>query len=284
MTTAEAFTAPVAFHGEGAFWDEAVGALRMVDMLEGDVLTVTAEGSVSRTRVGTVAAVVRARAGGGYLVATEHGFAVTDVDLRVETQVSALDDAALRFNEGGCDPQGRFYCGTMAYDLTPSAGTLYRLDPDLSVHVVLDEVTIPNGLQWSADGSTVTHADTAAGRIWQYDFDPARGAFSGKREFIAFDESMGAPDGTARDEDGGLWVAMWGGGAVRRFDAQGRLVEVIDLPVSNPTSCAFGGPDRDILYITTSQQEVDVAREPLAGAVFVASAGTRGAAPHPFAG
>ena len=284
MAKAEQVTARCAYHGEGPFWDDRSSRLRFVDMLAGDVVTLLPTGTVTRRHVDDVAAVIRAREDGGYLVATEHGFALLDEHWQREATVPALDAPHIRLNEGGCDPQGRFYCGSMAYDTSPGAGALYRLDPDRSVHVVLDAVTIPNGLQWSADGTTAFHADTGTGRIDAYDFDSDAGLLLNPRPSVTVDEADGAPDGVAVDEEGGLWVALWGGGAVRRYDSSGSLSEVVELPVTNVTSCVFAGEGSDLLYITTSLQGVDAEAEPAAGALFAATVGARGARQHRFAG
>jgi sugar lactone lactonase YvrE len=192
-------------------------------------------------------------------------------------------DPLIRMNDGGCDPQGRFYCGTMAYAETPGAGTLFRLDPDGSVHVALRGVTISNGLQWNAAGDTVFYSDTPTGRIDAFDFDPISGAFTGQRPFVEI-AGGGLPDGMAIDADDGLWVALWGGSAVHRYDAGGRLDLVVDLPVSQVTACTFGGPDLTTLFITTSRQGVPDGEQPDAGAVFRYEADVRGAPVHPFAG
>lgn len=284
MPHAEQVTDRCSHHGEGPFWDDRASRLRFVDMLAGDVVTLLPTGTVTRRHIDDVAAVIRAREHGGYVVAVEHGFALLDADWnRVET-VRAFDSPTVRMNEGGCDPQGRFYCGSMAYDVTPGAGSLYRLEPDLGVHIVLDSVTIPNGLQWSADGTRAFHADTGTGRIDVYDFDPAGGRLFDPRPFVTVDEADGAPDGTAIDDEGGLWVALWGGGAVRRYDADGALSQVVDLPVTNVTACAFAGAGSSELFITTSMQGVDAEAEPAAGAIFRVEVGARGVEQVKFAG
>jgi sugar lactone lactonase YvrE len=192
-------------------------------------------------------------------------------------------DPLIRMNDGACDPQGRFYCGTMAYAETPGAGSLYRLDPDGSVQVTLRHVTISNGLQWNQVGDTVFYADTPTGRVDSFDFEPASGAFTNRRTFAEI-SGGGYPDGMAIDEEDGIWVALWGGSAVHRYDKAGRLDLVVDLPVSNVTACAFGGPDLRTLFITTSRQGLDPADQPDAGAVFRYEAGVRGAQQHAFAG
>ncbi|HZA32280.1 MAG TPA: SMP-30/gluconolactonase/LRE family protein, partial [Propionibacteriaceae bacterium] len=272
------------FHGEGPFWDALNNRLLLVDMLAGSVLAVDPDAGVERRTLANVAAAVRARRSGGYVIATENRFLLLGQDFSEETVLPPVFvDPLIRMNDGGCDPQGRFYCGTMAYAETPRAGTLYRLDPDGSVHVTLRDVTISNGLQWNRVGDTVFYADTPTDRVDSFDFDPASGAFTGRRTFTDI-SGGGHPDGMAIDEEDGLWVALWGGSAVHRYDTAGRLDLVLDLPVSNVTACAFGGPDLRTLFITTSRQGLDPADQPDAGAVFRYEAGVRGAPQHAFAG
>ncbi|WP_228484717.1 SMP-30/gluconolactonase/LRE family protein [Microbacterium cremeum] len=270
------------FHGEGAFWDAATGRIRFVDMLRGDVMTWDGT-ALRRDHLSDVAAVIRARADGGYVVATERGFALTDDALTIDREIPVFADPGLRMNEGACDAAGRFYCGSMAYDANPDAGRVYRLDPDLSVHVALDGVTIPNGLVWTAAGDVALHADTREGVIWAYDFDSETGAFGDRRPHVRFNGTAGVPDGMAIDEDDGVWVAMWGGGAVRRYTAAGVLDLTIPLPTVNVTSCAFGGPDRRTLYITTSRQGL-ADPEPEAGGLFAVETEVTGAPVHAFGG
>jgi sugar lactone lactonase YvrE len=285
MVTAVQVTESCTHHGEGPFWDSRSGKLLFVDMLAGVVVEWDMSGPVKRHVVGDVAAVVRARARGGYVLAVERGFALADDDLGVvETLPTVFADETVRMNDGGCDPQGRFYCGSMAYAETPGAGTLYRLDPDLAVEQVLTGVTISNGLQWSRDGSSAFYSDTATGRVDVFDFDGSTGTFSDRRPFAAIDPANGAPDGLAIDEEDGVWVALWGGSAVRRFDSRGRLSEVVELPVPKVTACTFGGPDGRTLYITTSRLGMAEEEFPAAGALFSVTAGVRGAAPHAFSG
>ncbi|WP_402371530.1 SMP-30/gluconolactonase/LRE family protein [Isoptericola rhizosphaerae] len=281
---AEPIGAPCTFHGEGPFWDDVRRSLLVVDMLAGDVVRLDGTGAPVRSHVGDVAAVVRARAEGGYVLALERGFALADEDLSVTDQITVLGDASARMNDGGCDPQGRFYCGTMAYDVAPGAGSLYRLDTDRTVTTVLDGVTISNGLQWSVDGSLAYYNDTPTGRVDVFDVDPGTGAFSGRRPFAVVPDDAGKPDGMAVDAEGGIWIALWEGGRVHRYDADGALTEVVELPVSRTTACTFGGPDGRTLFVTSSRIGVTEAAEPLAGAVFAIDAGVAGAVQHAYAG
>jgi sugar lactone lactonase YvrE len=277
---------PDVFHGEGSYWDAAADVLRSVDMLAGDVITTPSTGgTATRSHVSDVVAVIRRRRSGGFVVAVERGFALVDDELRVQRSISAFDDASVRMNEGACDAHGRFLCGSMAYDARDGGGTLYRLDPDLTVHVVLDAVTVPNGLVWVDEGRTALHADTGNREIRAYEYDLDSGTFGASRAFVSLpDDEPGAPDGMTLDDEGGLWVAMWGGGKVHRYDATGRLDHVVPLPVTNPTSCAFGGPDGTLLHVTTSRQDIEPGTQPHAGGTLVVPTSVRGARLYDFAG
>ena len=271
------------FHGEGAFWDADAHTLRYVDMLAGDVITVAGSGQ-HRTHLGPVAAMIRSRKRGGYVVASERGFQLLDEALRIEQEIVVFDDPDVRMNEGACDAAGRLFCGSMAYDARPGGGRLYRLDPDLTVHVVRERVTIPNGLVWTSDGSRALHADTGDRAVYAYAFDAARGTLGDREVFVDFAGATGAPDGMAADREGGVWIALWGGGAVHRYDAEGALTQVIDLPVTNVTSCAFGGPAGTTLFVTTSRDGIAPDSEPFAGRVCRFEVGVPGADVHRFGG
>jgi sugar lactone lactonase YvrE len=284
VTTAKQVTESCTEHGEGPFWDSARGRLLVVDMLRGAVVAVGASGGTDRHELGGVAAAVRARRAGGYIVATERGFQLYTANFAPDgPEVPAFTDPLIRMNDGGCDPLGRFYCGTMAYAATPGAGTLYRLDADLSVHPVLTGVTISNGIQWAADRKHVYYNDTPTGRVDRYEFDVENGTFGERQTFATIEPGHGQPDGMALDDEGGVWVALWRGGAVHRYGEDGSLTERIELPVHQVTACTFGGPAGTTLYITTSRIGLGDTAEPAAGAVFAAESGVRGATQHAFA-
>ncbi|MGW3346043.1 SMP-30/gluconolactonase/LRE family protein [Nonomuraea rubra] len=276
--TAHPVTDPVAEHGEGPVWSARWGGLRWVDMLAGDVLALAADGTVRRRHVGAVAAVVRPRLSGGYLVAAERELLLADsddLDAPLRSLGEAWNDAAIRMNEGGCDPDGRFYIGSMAYDASPGRGSFYVAGPDGALRVVLPGVTISNGFAFSPDGRLAYYADTGTGRVDVLDYDPEDG-LSGRRPFAVVDPEHGAPDGLTVDAEGGVWVAMWQGGAVHRYDQGGRLDAVVRLPVGKVTAVTFGGEELDRLFITTSALDVDRAEQPEAGAIFCAEPGVRG--------
>jgi len=187
----------------------------------------------------------------------------------------------VRMNDGATDPHGRFYCGSMAYDLTAGAGALYRLDPGGAVSVVLPSVTCSNGLAWSPDGATAYYIDSMTYRIDVFSYEGGAGLVA-RRPFVALAVDEGLPDGLAVDREGGVWVAFFGGSAVRRYAGAGRLDEVLELPVSQVTACTFGGPALEELYITTSRLDVPEGDQPEAGSVFRARPGVTGLPPVPF--
>ena len=183
-------------------------------------------------------------------------------------------------NEGAADPDGRFYCGSMAYDTRAGAAALYRLDPDGSVAVVLEGVTISNGLDWSPNGSQAYYNDTPTRRTDVFDYDIDAG-LTGRRIFARVD---GHPDGLVVDSEGGVWVALYGGGAVQRFAPDGSLDAVVELPVTKVTGCTFGGPRLDELFITTSREGLAPGDEPRAGSLFRVAPGVRGVPVGEFGG
>jgi sugar lactone lactonase YvrE len=285
--TAERVTVPEAYHGEGPYWDASGGRLLFMDVFAAHIVSIDAACAVSRYDVPSpVATVVRRRASGGFVIATGQGLIGADDTLSAFERIADVtEDSSVRTNDGGCDPLGGFVIGTMAYDERQGGGVVYRVTPDHQVVELLSPVSISNGVQWSADGHSVYYIDTPTRRVDVFDTDPETGAWSHRRVHIHVGDSPGYPDGMAIDEDDGLWIALWGGGAVNHYDSTGRLVETIVVPGATQTSsCAFGGDKRDTLYITTSRQGLPVGREPSAGAVFAVQTGSRGALALEFAG
>ncbi|OPX11455.1 gluconolaconase [Mycobacterium sp. AT1] len=283
---AERFTRSFANHGEGPFWDSRGGRLLCMDVLAASVVAIDTEGGVRRYPVPSKAAtVIRHRSGPGFVLATEHGLVLADSELATfEPLARVVLDPTVRTNDGGCDPLGSFVIGTMNYDGDSDKGAVYRVTPDGEVAQILSPVTISNGLQWSADGTRVFYIDTPTRRVDAFDVDD-NGAWSNRRPHIEITDTPGLPDGMAIDEEGGLWVALWGAGAVNHYDTSGRLVDTISVPgVTQTSSCTFGGADRTVLFVTTSRQGLPDDREPDAGAVFAVEVGVRGAHPLEFAG
>jgi sugar lactone lactonase YvrE len=279
---AEQVTDPVTYHGEGPVWSPRWGGLRGVDMLAGDVLTLADDGAVGRRHVGDVAAALRPRRDGGAVIGVERGFALEAADGALITLPPVWSEPGVRMNEGGCDPDGRFWCGSMAYDQRPGAGSLYRLDPDGTVAVAFGGVTISNGLDWSPDGSLAYYNDTPTHQIAVFDYS-AEAGLVGRRTFVqlADDEN---PDGLTVDAEGGVWIALYDGSAVRRYTADGRLDGVVDVGAAKVTACTFGGPRLDRLYITTSRENLPPDADPLAGALFAVDPGVPGQPVREFAG
>jgi sugar lactone lactonase YvrE len=278
----EQLTGPIAYHGEGAVWSPKWGGLRWVDMLAGDVLFLAEDGSVKRRHVDTVAAAIRPRRSGGAVIGGERQFLLEEPDGIIRQLDQLWSDTGVRMNEGGCDPNGRFYCGSMAYDQSPNAAKLFRLDPDLTVHTVLTGVTVSNGLDWSADGSLAYHNDTATFSISVFDYSPDAG-LTNRRTFVQIAD-QGRPDGLTVDSEGAVWTAISNRGVVHRYTPTGVLDEVVDVPAQKVTSCTFGGDQLDELFITTSQENIDTDSDPLAGSLFHAHVGVPGLPVREFAG
>lgn len=273
MPAAERATDVVTYHGEGAVWFD--DGLRLVDMLAGAVLALDeATGTVTRTDVGSpVAACVRPRTSGGFVVATERELVLFGTAGR-EWASPALWDGHVRFNEGSCDPLGRFLCGSMSYGGDEGAGVMWRLEPDRTVTRLFGGLTISNGLGYSADGQLAFYVDTPTRRVDV--FDVVAGELRDRRPFAVVPEGPGAPDGLTVDADGGVWVALFGGSAVHHYGPDGRLADVVEVDATQVTSCTLGGSDLSTLYITTSRENVGDDEQPAAGSVFRAEVGGRG--------
>lgn len=182
-----------------------------------------------------------------------------------------------RFNDGKCDLAGRLWAGTTAYDERPGGGSLYALEPDGVVRRVIEGVTISNGIAWSLDQTKMYYIDTPTRKVMEYDFDSVCGTIDNPRTAFEVPRACGFPDGMAIDADGMLWIAMWGGSSVIRWNpgTEEQLARV-DLPVSQVTSCCFGGPDLETLYITSAARGISAEDEPLAGSLFAVEPPERG--------
>lgn len=281
---AERITDTVANHGEGPVWSPDWGGLKWLDMLAGDVLSLHADASVSRwTSTSPVVATVRPRKDGGMVLGVEQGFALSDTEGEVTLLSPLWPQGKVRMNEGACDPDGNFWCGSMAYDRAAGAASLWRLAPDGSTEQMITNLTISNGLCWSADGTSAWYNDTETYTISQFDWTSHDG-LTNRRVFVDLREDGVRPDGLTVDADGGVWIGLSNGAAVRRYDATGKLSAVIELPVTKATACTFGGENLDQLFITTSREGMTDDEEPAAGSLFLAEPGIRGLPTRPFAG
>jgi sugar lactone lactonase YvrE len=284
---AEQITSSITHHGEGPFWDSHTQRLILLDVLVGAVVAINDAGMVQRYDIPSpVATVVRRRAKGGFVIAAEREVLVCNEDFTsFETIASLSANPSIRSNDGGCDKAGAFIIGTMSCDACEGKGSVHRISADGQIQEILPKVTISNGVQWSSDGEKVFYIDTPTRQVDVFKVDTETGDWFDQQCHIAIEEHFGLPDGMAIDVEGGLWVALWGGGAVNRYDPSGRLVESILVPgVSQVSSCAFGGSDNRVLYITTSRQGIPEDQEPAAGAVFAVEVATAGAELFKFSG
>jgi sugar lactone lactonase YvrE len=262
--------------GEGLRWDARRGELLGVDILAGRVyrVRVTETGSLSLVRdyrvPGTVGAIAPVQGDDGWVLVAGRDFVHLSLDgsLRLLAQVAPT---GTRMNDGACDPQGRFWAGTLADDFRAGGGALYRLDGNGRVEVILRDLTISNGLGWSPDGATMYLADSGPRLVHAFDFDSERGTISDGRVLVTVDEAVGAPDGLTIDADGDLWVAIYGGGRVERYSPEGVLRDTLLLPALQSTSCAFAGTSLNCLYVTTATEgwsDEERRAEPAAGLVY----------------
>ena len=274
--------------GEGPVWVEREAALYWVDIKGRKIFRRGSQGEVrswdSPLRVCSLAP----RTGGGFIAGTDQGFALIDLDAGRFHFLSNPEEqrTANRFNDGKVDRQGRFWAGTMDDKEQEAAGTLYRLDPDLSWTAVDAGYRVTNGPAFSPDGRTLYENDSALQVTYAFDLDQAGNA-ANRRDLIRYGEGDGYPDGMTVDADGCLWIAFWDGWCVRRFSPAGELLEALEVPAQRPTSCAFGGKGLRTLFITSARiglEGTDLARQPFAGGLFAADVGVTGIAELPFAG
>lgn len=269
-------TTDQALLGEGARWDARRGELLVVDILAGHVNRghVGEDGGLSLVRAyelpGTVGAVAPIEDDDGWLLAANRGFAHLSENGALR-RFAEIAPAGTRMNDAACDPQGRFWAGTMANDHRPGAGALYRLERDGRIDLMLDSLTISNGLGWSLDGATMYLADSGPRVVHAFSFDGDRGTISNGRVLIEVPEDVGTPDGLTVDAAGDLWVAIFGGGRVRHYSKEGELLDEWPVPAEETTSCAFAGPGLNHLFVTTATEdwsEAERRAEPSAGLVY----------------
>jgi sugar lactone lactonase YvrE len=277
--------------GEGPVWHSSEQRLIWVDITRNLVHWLDpVTNQKDSIDVGQPVGAVAPRATGGLVVAVQDGFGFvidpTDGRLEMLAEVEA-DNPDNRMNDGKCDSMGRFWAGTMAFNVIPGAGALYRLDTDYSVAKVLEDVTLSNGLGWSPDGTRMYFIDSTTNGIDVFDYEPNAGSLHNRRRLIDVPSALGMPDGMTVDAEGFLWVALWGGWSVRRYAPDGTPNLVIEVPASQVTSCAFGGEDLTELYITSATHglpEQEISRQPLAGALFRCQPGTTGTPAYVFEG
>jgi sugar lactone lactonase YvrE len=259
--------------GEAPVWDPQRMCLVWVDIIGESIHFFDPDTNEDRVvRVGQPIGSVAPRKRGGLVAATSNGISVLASNGRLESLVGiALDTSRLRMNDGKCDLAGRYWTGTMALDHRTPDSCLYRIGADLKMTTMLTSIVVSNGLGWSPDNRKLYYNDTVARHIDMFDFDLITGAVQNRSHLVEFSERPGWPDGMAVDEQGYLWIAVWGGWSVRRYRPDGFLDSIVKLPVAKVTSCCFGGRNLTELYITTSRYEltdVELAQQPLAGSLF----------------
>jgi sugar lactone lactonase YvrE len=272
--------------GEGPHWDAATNTLLRVDAIRGWVHRLDPVTGVQTTLEldGPLGFVV-ASDGDSVTVGAGHSVQRVDSDgSRTEIVSVETDEDGLRLNDGKCDRHGRLFFGSLSTSRAP-AGGLYRVSRDGYLDQVVPGIALSNGMCWDDERSRFYYIDSWQQRIDVFDCDPASGDVRGRRPFVHIAPETGLPDGMAIDADGGVWVVLFHGGAVRRYDPEGRLTDILPLPVSCPTSVAFGGADLRTLFVTSSRHLLDEGQrqeQTLAGAVFVCDPGVAGAAVSGF--
>jgi D-xylonolactonase len=270
--------------GEGPCWSVRHQALYWVDVASGVLHVYSPSGGTTRSiALDAGLGCVVERTDGRLAVTTRKQLVFLDEDLSIATREPAIeaDRAGNRFNDGKVDAAGRLWAGTMPVAADRPTGALYCIEPGVRVTLQDDGYGCTNGPAWSRDGRTMYHTDSTARTVYAFDFDVERGTIRDKRPFVVLPPEEGYPDGMTVDAEDGLWVAHWGGGRLSRFNRRGRRIGTVKLPVAYVTSCAFGGPDLEDLYITTATQPMsDAARrdQPEAGGLFVAVVGVAGVA------
>ncbi len=269
--------------GEGPLWLADRKQLIWVDIESKQIHLLTPSTGEKRVitvdqRIGTIAPVEDGR----MLCALQNGLYFLDIN---SEQLELITDPEAhlpnnRFNDGKCDPSGRFWAGTMPLGETIPSGALYRLDHNGAIHQMVTGVGCSNGMAWSQDQTTMYYIDTYTGQVDRFDYEAATGAISNRKAIIVMPQEQGYPDGMTIDAEGMLWIAHWGGYCVSRWNpATGECLERVELPVSQVTSCCFGGEQLDELYITSARtglSEEQLAQEPLAGSLFKYKPGVKG--------
>lgn len=278
--------------GEGALWDERRSKLWWVDITRGHLHLFDPKTKINKTfQLDSPVGTVVLEDGADIIVAVKNGFGRYDTESGVFEMIAMVEheNSSIRFNDGKCDPVGRFWAGTLAEDGTRNIGKLFSLGNDLSVTCKISGVGISNGLGWSPTGDKMYYIDSMSQKIVAYTYDKVRGDISDPEVVVKIDSTEGTPDGMCVDEEGMLWVALWDGGKVIRIhpESSERLCEVIVPNVKKVTSCTLGGENLTTLFITTASQGLTLSEkreQPNAGSLFVAEVGVRGLPVNLFKG
>jgi sugar lactone lactonase YvrE len=261
--------------GEGPCWDTLNRTLYWINIHAGEIHAYTPGTNIDRViRVGEPVGCLAPTKNSGLILASKSGLALFDPSTARRTPL-ASPEAHLpgnRFNDGKCDPAGRFLAGSMDNAEVEASGSLYSLSPDRTLKTLRTGVRISNGLAWSPDHGTLYYIDTPTRLVMAYAYDLATGDISQPGEAVHVPAELGWPDGMTSDTEGNLWIAMWGGAALTKWDPHtGRLLQTIPIPAFNVTSCAFGGERLTDLYITSARKGLtadQLAQYPLTGGLF----------------
>jgi sugar lactone lactonase YvrE len=276
--------------GESPCWVARTGHLYWVDLRAPALHRLEpVAGAITTWPMPELIGAVASRASGGVIVALKHGVHAFDPDTASLDLIATLEAGSdeHRLNDAKCDRRGRMFCGSMWDYGAQSTGALYRIEADCTVTKIRGAVTVPNAIAFSPDGRRIYFADTRKGAIECADYDASTGEVGTWQVFAEAAAAPGRPDGATVDAEGFLWNARYQGSCLARFAPDGSLDRIVHLPVSQPTSCAFGGPDLGTLYVTTARQKLDatqLASEPLAGSLFALDAGVAGLPEPEFAG
>jgi sugar lactone lactonase YvrE len=273
--------------GEGPAWDEKSQTLYWVDILAKRIHAFK-DGRDDFLQLDEFVGCLAPRRDGGLVAALHASFWTVDLVAGKQALLASVSEPATnRFNDGKCDPAGRLLAGTMDMDEKSASGNLYSLEAGKSPRKLLDRIRISNGLAWSPDYRIFYYIDTPTRQVRAFDYDLETGNISKPRVVVEIPSGMGFPDGMTSDMEGRLWIAQWGGSRVSKWNPlTGRKEAEIAVPAPHVTSCVFGGPRRDILYVTTARVGLDestLAQNPLSGGLFQIQTQTEGMSTFEFA-
>jgi sugar lactone lactonase YvrE len=270
--------------GEGPLWDGEAKELMFVDILGSQLHRFDpVSQKVTSLKVEEHISTVVKKKTGGLMITCRDGFYSLDEKTAKKKAwtLPTAGDPLIRFNDGKCDPAGRFWAGTMAYDTTPGAGKLFCLEPDGTLLEKLSEITISNGICWSKD--KMYYIDSATKQISVYDYRLETGDMDNRKTLFEVGEEGGFPDGMCLDDEGCLWVAFWGESLVRRISPEGQELARVQVDgASQVSACALGGHDGSTLFITTAAVGIDLEQEPNAGKLFSVQVDAKGAPSYVF--
>ena len=279
--------------GEGPVWDERTGKLYFIDILGRSMYSFDGEKIDGKIVFDQSLGFAVLREEGGVVAGLQKGYYFADFDGSEAVQVVDPEEGREdgRFNDGKVDPYGRVWGGTMPTSLDTGYGeagpdsAVYCMYPDKTVKTMLTGVIQGNGLAWSKDNKKFYFVDTQKVCIQEFDYDIEKNELSNGRVCVDVPNEDGIPDGMTIDDEGMLWLALWGGSCVKRYDpATGEILATVELPAINVTSCCFGGENMDELYITTASLNTDLEKYPHAGGVFKVKPGVTGAVSYRFKG